>query len=108
MSCVELPVFLAEPPFLRQLANRQIPAHREIDDRRGDVERVGALVDEQAHLARPNLVRRLEFHANGPRTEQRHAFNLGLRGVGVHRDGMAVAANLPPQRTEAADDDQQE
>src|SRR6185503_15596422 len=53
------PVLLPESkdPRRGKLGDREITTHREIDDRRGHVLGVRALVDEQARLRRPDLVR---------------------------------------------------
>ena len=69
------PVRLAEPPLLRDLLDHQEPAHREVDDGRRDVEGVGPLVQQGAHLPGPHVVRGRELHRRlGVRIEDRHGF----------------------------------
>ena len=46
----------------RHLLDAQPPPHGQVDEGRGDVDRVGLLVDERAHLARHHAGRRLELH----------------------------------------------
>src|SRR5215213_805225 len=55
----EKPVASTEQSFLVDLGDGEIPTDREIDDRRGDVERVGALVHQKTDLRRTELRRRL-------------------------------------------------
>src|SRR6266545_2540211 len=65
----QLPVRLA----CWQLPDVQVPAHRQVDDGGGDVDDIGALVDEGAGLRRAESVRWAELHRHRRRADERLA-----------------------------------
>jgi hypothetical protein len=108
---VQRPVRLAEPPFLRDLLDRQVATDRQVHDRRRDVERVRLLVDDRADLAGSEVLRRCELHRGDAALEQRH--RLGVAGGVAHRlvDWRAHVAAIPaagPEEPPAAGDQQQQ
>ena len=85
-------------PALGELLDRDEAAHREVDDRRGDVEQVRLLVDERADLARAHLVGRYELDGARVLLAQRDALLLAghVAQRGVDRGaGPAPVATAP-------------
>ena len=72
---------------------RDEAAHREVDDRRGDVEQVRLLVDERADLAGPHLVGRHEL--------DRSRVLLARAGCVAPRRSRCPARRRPPSRSSA-------
>src|SRR5204863_62253 len=79
-----------------ELADRQPAPHREVDDRRGDVEQVGVLVEQHPDLAGTDRVGRDELDRTVDAPEDRKA--LLLAGHVAHRgvDGRAGEPAVAP------------
>ena len=90
----------------RHLLDQDEATHREVHDRRGDVEQVRFLVDERAELTGPDALRRLELHRALDSTPQRHRFFLARdvaeRLVGRGPDEAPVTS-LPQEPNETRD-----
>ena len=109
---MQRPVRLAEPAFLRDLLDREVPADGQVHDRRGDVEGVRLLVDDRAHLARAEVLRWRELDRGDAALEQRH--RLRLAGGVAHRlidrraDETPVAPTRPEQPATSRDQEQEQ
>src|SRR5829696_3483470 len=73
----EQPVAGPEEPLARLLLDPQVPADRQVDDRRRDVEDVGPLVEQRPELTRPQPVGRRELHGHRAGPDDRHRLLLG-------------------------------
>ena len=104
-SAGELPVALAQETAFGELLDLEVAAHREVDDRRGDVERVRLEVDERADLARAQPVGRHELDRRLVLSEQRHALlgrvrHLGAEGGVDRRTLVAPVTSEEPHQPE--------
>ncbi len=106
---MQRPVGLAEQSFLRDLLDRQVAADGQVHDRRGDVERVRALVDERADLPRPEVLGRSELDGRDAPLEQRHGLRLARRIAHRLVDRRSHETTIAPSGPEqpAASRDQQ-
>ena len=87
----QLPVVLAILDFL----DCQVAADRQVDDGRGHVLGIGALVEDQAQLCRPQVVGRLVLGHERFRAEER-SYALGRILRQVVRGGVLHVAASPP------------
>ena len=104
----ELPVGVAEPVLLGDLLDHEVLAHRQVDDRRGDVERSRDLVDERADLPGAQVVGRRVLDRTRSVVEEAdggaRAGRVAEDDVGGAADVTAVAADPPHEQHERADE----
>ena len=96
-------------PVLRlgQLGDGDVAAHRDVDDGRGHVFRIRALVEDQAELGRPHVLRRTELHGHGHVLEQRLGALPRIVGEVVLGQVLPITAVQPPVPSHQAEAQEQ-
>ena len=94
----ELPVAPPEQPRLLGLLDGEEPAHREVDDRRRHVERVGLEVDQRADLSGAEVVGRHELDRRLVLPTERDALVTGAARRVLARRVAATRTRRRPRR----------